>query len=163
MEATVERKTKKTRIARLIVSALLLCLMYSCTDTSSMYCSYRNLQEDGWNRSDTITFSVPCSMIRDSMMLMLRSDNEFPYHRIFLSVNQTAVPSLRTRTDTVRCTIIDKDNRHLGSGLTYYIQKETFAALDTGTDSIVRISVHHIMRRELIYGIKDIGISNQSD
>lgn len=143
----------------LFVCAIVVVSLYSC-DAGVVYDKYVNTDIDGWDKSDTICFNVPS--LKETgvyhMELGLRTDNLFPFTGVSIVVERKAYPGYRQSLDTLHCKLIDERGRVKGRGIGNYqyvfsIDETCFRRGDS-----LQICVRHIMRREVLPGISDVGL-----
>ena len=111
-------------------------LLIAC-ETETVYHHFEPTQIAGWERNDTLKFSVPAMAVDGDYRekLILRVNNDYPFMGLTLIVEQTVFP---------------------GNGFYEYDYPLTQLALHAG-DSL-QISVRHNMKREILPGIADVGI-----
>lgn len=136
----------------------------SCTD-SRAYDHYEPVELDGWGRNDTTRYCVPRQGEgKYAMQLGLRATQAYPYKTVSLIVEWKVIPNKersasRVAADTVVCRIIDDKGRLSGkSGVSSseLLQHVSSFRLNRG-DSLF-VTVRHIMSRDLLPGISDVGI-----
>lgn len=136
----------------------------SCFD-NTIHFEYKGTNIGGWNRDDSITFSV--KPLEESSYYFeeigIRANVDFPYERLHLIVRQEVVSTTdSTRrtviTDKVSLPIYDEEGNPTGTGVNlrqYQIPLKT-VKLQAG-DSI-QVSIKHNMRDSIICGIADVGV-----
>ena len=111
----------------------------SCSDPRT-YDHYKSVSLQGWSRKDTLTFDIPRQWEGNYQLdLCLRAAQTYPYRNISMIIEQKVIyyrqrkKREKTYNDTVNCEIInDKDS--------------------------MQVKIHHIMGRESLPGISDIGV-----
>lgn len=129
---------------------LFLLLTVSCQD-NTIYHSFQPVNATGWNKSDTLCFSLPDSIYSPHYQyeVGIRHKDSYPYRDIWLTINQ----------DTIHLYLADSIGNWKGNGIgemrqvTYPIQLNTLQG-----DSISSFRITHIMQDNPIHGIHDIGI-----
>lgn len=137
------------------------CLLAACNE-NTVYHSYQSLPDEGWEKSDTLSFQIP---ITDSIPATLRifaevrNRTEYPYHDLHLFISQNLPDSTVWRTDTITVNLADSTGRWMGTGWGSIYQSETFMKsvrpLHPGNYTI---KVMHGMKDENLKGLNDIGI-----
>lgn len=137
------------------------CLLTACNE-NTVYHSYQSLPDEGWGKSDTLSFQIP---ITDSIPTTLRlfaevrNRIEYPYHDLYLFISQNLQDSTVWRTDTIAFSLADSTGRWTGHGWGSIYQSETFIKsvlpLRSGNYTI---KVINGMKDEKLQGLSDVGI-----
>lgn len=137
------------------------CLLTACNE-NTVYHSYQSLPDEGWGKSDTLSFQIP---ITDSIPTTLRlfaevrNRIEYPYHDLHLFISQNLQDSTVWRTDTIAFNLADSTGRWTGHGWGSIYQSETFIKsvlpLRSGNYTI---KVINGMKDEKLQGLSDVGI-----
>ena len=137
------------------------CLLTACNE-NTVYHSYQSLPDEGWGKSDTLSFQIP---ITDSIPTTLRlfaevrNRIEYPYHDLHLFISQNLQDSTVWRTDTIVFSLADSTGRWTGHGWGSIYQSETFVKsvlpLRSGNYTI---KVINGMKDEKLQGLSDVGI-----
>lgn len=146
----------KKAAAVLCVAALLLA---SCMQ-DVVYDKYESTPLSGWEKNDTLSFSVP-HMQRNGdydVGLGLRINTLYPFMGLTLIVEQTVFPAQERRIDTLDCKLIDKNGKSLGQGVSYYQYNFPINHWALKQGDSLQVYVRHDMKREILPGISDIGI-----
>ena len=133
--------------------------LYSCTG-NTLYHSYQSLPAEGWDRSDTIRFDVPETRrgINGSLFIGLRTVAHIGFRDIVLAVEQYDDAGMVCRCDTIRYPLTDEEGNALTKGVNtrQYETQQLPLRIRKGQSGSIRI--HHLMRREMISGITEVGI-----
>ena len=134
-------------------ACLLLVLLLSAVSCqrNTVYHSYQPVESTGWNKSDTLVFTLPKAIVNSSYQyeIGIRHKDSYKYRDIWLTVNQ----------DTIHLYLADTIGDWKGTGigeirqLTYPIQVQI-----SSQDSIREFYITHIMEDNPLYGIHDIGL-----
>lgn len=134
----------------------------ACNNENTVYHSYQSLPNEGWGKSDTLSFQIP---ITDSVPTTLRLFAEvrnsigYPYHDLHLFISQNLQDSTVWRTDTIAFSLADSTGRWMGHGWGSIFQSETFIKsvlpLHSGNYTI---KVINGMKDEKLQGLSDVGI-----
>ena len=137
------------------------CLLTACNE-NTVYHSYQSLPDEGWGKSDTLSFQIP---ITDSIPTTLRlfaevrNRIEYPYHDLHLFISQNLQDSTVWRTDTIAFSLADSTGRWTGHGWGSIYQSETsiksVLPLRSGNYTI---KVINGMKDEKLQGLSDVGI-----
>ncbi|MDC7135854.1 gliding motility lipoprotein GldH [Bacteroides zhangwenhongii] len=137
------------------------CLTAACNE-NTVYHSYQSLPDNGWGKSDTLSFFVP---ITDSLPPTLRlfaevrNRTDYPYQDLHLFISQNLQDSTVWRTDTIAIHLTDSTGRWFGKGWGSVYQSETFIRsvrpLHPGNYTFKVVSG---MKDDVLQGINDVGI-----
>lgn len=139
---------------------LLLTVATAC-DKKLVFAAYQQADARGWEKNDAFDFQT--DTLKESatyaMTLGLRVNDKYPFQNLHVVIDQTAMPSRQMVTDTVTCHVADRRGRPLGHGVALYqfdipVRKRFYLAHST-----VRFRVRHNMKREILPGVADIGIT----
>lgn len=144
----------------------LFCLLYVCftaaCNENTVYHSYQSLPEEGWKKSDTLSFQLP---ITDSipttvrLFAEVRNRTNYPYHELHLLINQNLQDSIVWKSDTITIQLADSTGRWTGKGWGSIYQSEIFIKsvrpLHAGNYKLQIISE---MQDDILQGINDVGI-----
>ncbi len=139
---------------------LTVALLFSGCNRKVVYNQYAHTPIAGWERNDTLYFDVPPSARSQVVYeeLGLRINSLYPFRDLFLIVEQTTLPSGVVRRDTVSCSLIDREGRIKGSGISYYQYNMRIADLSLNKGDSLHIGIRHNMKREILPGIADVGL-----
>lgn len=141
------------------IALITITLLASCIG-NKVYDQYDHTPIAGWEKNDTLLFSIP-PMQQDALYhsdLLLRISQSYPFMSLTLIVDQTVWPSRATRTDTLKCRLINSDGKSNGQGLSYYQYSFPVSNMHLHKGDSLQISVRHNMKREILPGVSDIGI-----
>ena len=131
----------------------------SCRRTTIMH-TYRNTPVQGWEQSDRLAFRL--DTVRESglyaMRLGVRTTADYPYQKLWLVMETDLSHPDTTYSDTIVCTFVRSDGTREGSGTDTYQYNFDFADIMLHEGQTGRFVIHHIMQREILQGISDIGI-----
>jgi gliding motility-associated lipoprotein GldH len=134
-------------------------LLSSCTG-NTLYHHYKSLPAEGWERSDTVCFEMPKAEedIDGSLFIGLRTVANVGIQDIVLAVEQCSDSAGVLRRDTIRYTLNDAEGNALAGGINchQYENMQLPFHIQKGEGRTVRI--YHLMTRELVPGIMDVGI-----
>ena len=122
--------------------------------------TYRSLPTEGWSTYEPMNFFM--DTLREdgwyNLRIGIRLTEDFPYRSVWLQVSQTWNDSMPVRLDTVVCRLTDSDGDFSGSGLSVYQYEFPIGHFFLKKGAAGRIMVRHLMRREMLPGVSDIGI-----
>ena len=142
-----------------LVLAVALCTI-AC-NRRTVYSHYEHTPISGWEKNDTLHFSInpleePGTYHEE---IGLRIDNSYPFMGLSLVVEETIFPLGYTTRHVVNCNLIDKNGTIKGNGVSYFQYNFPVNDLQLNKGDSLHICVMHNMKREIMPGIADIGIS----
>lgn len=134
-------------------------LLASC-DSGTLMHSYQLLEENCWERTDTVTFSLPVLTTDDncSVLIGLRVTDNFPYEMLIMEVEQRYQNPFAHRMDTVYYQLTDQNGDFIEKGLNYFQYETESLPLELRKGQTGEIRIRHLMHREVLPGIMDVGI-----
>lgn len=138
----------------------IMVLLTSACDTDVMYDSFLHIPADGWEKSDTLNFDVPKAK-EDGLYRLeigLRTTSAFPFTSLTFVADQFIEPGHRLTSDTLNCRLSDDKGNTLGNGISLYQYRYILNDVNLCCGDSLRICVRHIMKRETIPGISELGI-----
>lgn len=144
----------------IILTTLLVTALTAC-DKTKVYNQYVNAPIKGWEKNEAVILDIdPLDEGGTySLLLGMRISEEYPFRNLHMVVEQTIYPSGKTLSDTITCHVVDKHGNMLGHGVSLYqydlpIRKRFYLHGDS-----IHIRVRHNMKREILPGISDVGIT----
>ena len=151
--------TTKATLQRTITAAILTLLLSSCIGDIVQH-QYRHISMDGWSRNDTIAFELPPANMegRYAVDTEIRSAHQFPYRRVYLIRELSLQSPIKIHKDTVCIEMGSSEAYSKGKGVTMkaYSHSDTTLVLKKGQKGNMKL--YHIMSREVLPHITDIGI-----
>ena len=143
-------------LAFLIGAALALA---GCTG-STLYHRYQPLPDTGWERRDTIWFDLPIAegSLDATLSIGLRWTGDIPLEEVVIGIEQQWESSCTHHSDTIRFRLTDSEGNAVGTGINIHQSEASGAHLLLKEGLQGRIGIHHLMTREPIPGITEIGI-----
>ena len=146
----------KAMILLLVIAGLLT----AACNRGVVYNHYEHVDNDGWERTDTIHFYVPPVPATGSyrQQLLLRTDNSMPFLNLTVVVEQDVYPSglkLRKRID---CPLVEANGHVKGHGISCYQYAFDMDNLELYEGDSLHVYVMHHMKRETMPGVTDVGI-----
>lgn len=137
----------------------------SCNDPRT-YDQYRGVSLQGWLRNDTLTFDIPRQWEGNYQLdLCLRAARTYPYRNISMIIEQKVIyyrqrkKREKTYNDTVNCEIINDKGILVGhKGITSTEIRQAITSFRLNRNDSMQVKIHHIMSRESLPGISDVGI-----
>lgn len=130
----------------------------------TIYSHYESIASEGWERNDSICFDIP-TIPEDgeyTQTIGLRTDNTYPYKNLTLVVKRYEGRGARdegrgARCDTLDIQIADDEGNLLGTGMNHYQYEMALPSITLHQGDSLHVSVTHLMRRECLPGITDLG------
>lgn len=141
--------------------AVVLLLALSACNRKLVYDRYASTPISGWEKNDTLSFDIrPVSgMDTYYMWLGLRTSEDYPFTAVTLIVEQHIYPKDTIVNDTVKCQITDRHGNASGLGVNFHQYRFPVNSLQLQDGDSIHIRVRHDMKREILPGISDVGIS----
>lgn len=144
----------------IFISLAMAALMTTACHRGVIYNHYEHVDNDGWERNDTMHFYIP--RVEQSGMykqqLMLRTNNSLPFLGINVVVEQEIYPRGQRLRQRIDCPLIAKDGNVLGKGISCYQYTFDIDNVELYEGDSLHIFVMHHMKRETMHGITDVGI-----
>ena len=140
-------------------------LSMAACDDKRVYDNFVHTPLSGWERNDTVTFCVPAMEEEGTygLFLNMRTSNSFPFTNITMTVNHSVIPSGRRCTDTLKCVLADRGGHSLGKGINLYQYRFRIATASFRRGDSLCVNVNHGMRREILPGIADVGLTVEKE
>ena len=139
---------------------LLTVLLCGCERKETVCFSYCHTPMEGWEQHCVLSYKI--DTVRQAgdynMQICLRTTLAYPFRSLWLLVKtQLDNPSMN-REDTVTCVLTDKLGHPYGHGLSIYQNDFPMDKIKLARGQYGTITVSHIMRRNILPGISDIGV-----
>ena len=155
------RKIMKSLLRNSLFCLFGACLMAACNE-NTVYHSYQSLPNEGWGKSDTLSFQCPVTdSIPGTLRLFaeVRNRSEYPYRNLYLFIHENLLDSTVWRTDTIAVNLADSTGRWTGNGWGSIYQTAVFVKsvrpLHPGNYTV---KIVHGMQDEKLTGLNDVGI-----
>lgn len=131
-----------------------------CTG-NKVYDKYQHTFITGWEKNDTLNFSVPRMAASGNYAagLMLRINGSYPFMSLTMIVEQKVMPAMTVRTDTLKCDLMDAKGNTKGHGTFYYQYSFPIATMPLAKGDSLQVTIRHDMKREILPGVSDVGYS----
>ena len=139
-------------------------VMLSACGDCRVYSRFVAAPVDGMEKNDTAVFDVPPVPASDRYRqeIGLRITAAYPFTNLCLQVEQTVEPGRRVRVDTLDCRLYDADGNVLGRGISMFQYSFILADVNLQKGDSLHVCVRHVMKREILPGIADIGFSMEA-
>ncbi len=140
-----------------------LCITIASCGQRPVYSHYEHLSSDGWLRDSVLTFTTTVAdSARYALTMGLRATNDYPYTQLTVTTRCQTCRSAIDRTDTVTIDITDDEGNILGKGTTIFSYDMPLTPVLLLADDTLTVTVTHAMRRPLLPGITDVGITAEA-
>ena len=137
----------------------------SCSDPRT-YDQYKSVSLQGWQRNDTRTFDIPRQWEGNYQLdLCLRAAQTYPYRNLSVIIERKVIyfrqrkKLEKTYNDTVNCEVINVKGTLVGhKGITSTEILQAVTSFRLNRNDSLQVKIHHIMNRESLPGISDVGI-----
>ena len=140
---------------------LSLFLLASCQQKRYNTFHYTPVSACEWEKDSVVTVSV--DTVKDSgiyqMNVETRISYGFPYQYLWLQISTEMHRPYRRSSDTLKCRIADERGLYQGSGLVLFGKKHFLKEVYLRKGQYGTVQIRHIMRRNPLPGISDIGLS----
>jgi len=153
------------RLVKKVCIAVIGLLIVSC-ENQIMYRSYHHIPRDGWNKSDTLFFSLAVndSLSNDStaglyhLQMLVRNQTSYKYRNLALAVTYNFPDTMVWRTDTVQFDIASENGNWLGEGISGLYENHTTIDVQPLTrPHRFTFKVTSLMNDSILVGLNDIG------
>ena len=143
-----------------LLAAMLLLVLSAC-NRKLVYDRYLSTPISGWEKNDTLSYDIRPVSGTDTydMWLGLRTSEAYPITAITLIVEQHIYPKDTIVNDTVNCKLTDRHGNASGTGVNLHQYRFPITELQLQDGDSIHIRVRHDMKREILPGISDVGIS----
>lgn len=158
---TKSPKMRKSKYTLLYFIAISMVLTLTACHVRTIYSQYKHVPTTGWEKNDALSFNVSPLKTAGTYQeeIGLRINSTYPFMGLTLIIDQTIIPSCKTISDTLDCSLIDDEGNAKGPGIGHYQYNFPLTSLELQKGDSLHISIRHDMKREILPGIADIGIT----
>ena len=141
------------------IYTLLVVLLTACTGRV-IYYKYQPVPQTVWSSDKPILFNIDSVRHEGDykFQLSIRTGSSFPFQALWIVVEQHWTNPTTTRLDTIICPISDDRGNFTGQGISVYQQNYDIGTYTISKGSKAKIKISHIMRREQLPGVTDVGL-----
>lgn len=157
---------------RVLTFALFALLLASCQD-KTVFHQYAATDIEGWDVTERVDFPIDTlaagGTFQPTLHLRTTTGGEYPFQSIAIAVKQRwvlpAATAQRTdnilfdRTDTLQCRFTTTAGHRLEKGISRSQYAYPLPILQLPAGAVGSVSIVHLMRKETIPGISDVGFS----
>ena len=135
-------------------------LMMAACDRAVVYNHYEHVDNEGWERADTMHFHVPPIKQAGTyrQQLLLRTNNQLPFLGLSVIVEQDIYPMGRKLRKRIDCELVEKNGHVMGNGISCYQYTFDVDSIELNEGDSLHMYVMHYMKLENMKGISDVGI-----
>ncbi len=136
-------------------------MAFASCNRSTIYSQYLHTPLSGWEKNDTLTFSIPRMQTDMELkaIIGLRITDAYPFKTVCLIVDKAISPDNIIDSDTINCSLFDNDGMSKGRGVSCYQFNYHVSNMHLMKGDSVAIHIRHNMKREILPGISDVGIT----
>ena len=144
----------------MILTLAIAGLMTMACNRSMVYNHYEHIDNDGWERTDTMHFYIPPVKQAGTyhQQVMLRTNNQIPFLGMSIIVEQEIYPMGRRLRKRIDCPLVEDNGHVLGSGISCYQYAFDVDNIMLNEGDSLHVFVMHYMKLEIMPGISDVGI-----
>lgn len=156
---------KVSTLLYIVVLMIIIMGTASCNDPRT-YDHYESVSLRGWLRNDTLTFDIPRQWEGNyQLALGIRATQSYPYRSISMIMERKVINYRHrkkhetTYHDTINCEIVTNKGMLAGQdGVSNTEIRQRISSFRLNRNDSLHITIHHIMSRDAVPGISDIGI-----
>lgn len=153
---------KRKAIVQIAMAFLCTLLFaFSCTNKPVAF-DYCSTAVEGWEPGDSLKFHIDTlqqsGQYKLSIGVRTSSSNPYPYQTLWLVVRQHWHNPSQELIDTIHLQLANGRGDPQGHGVTLYQYDYPWQTLQLQASQSADISIIHIMRREMLPGISNVGI-----
>lgn len=150
---------KQLKFQLLIIGCLLIIL--AACDNNRVFDEYKPIPKSGWNKDSVVVFSVPVTdtVQNHNMFINVRNDVNYPYSNLWLFID-IIEPGGKALKDTFELSLADPTGKWLGEGMGGVKTRQVIYRRDVyfPVSGTYKIELQQGMRKDILKGIRDIGI-----
>jgi len=134
--------------------------LVSC-NRKTIYTHYQTIGSEGWLQEDTLFFTPPLVSKTGTchVAIGVRTNTDYPFTTLTVVVEQSTTLSHQQKTDTIVLRLVDDDGNAMGEGVAWKSLNYSLGSLSLVEDDSLCFRIHHFMRRKLLHGITDVGVT----
>lgn len=154
----MKRNHRFSSLALILVTVALT--LFGC-NRKTIYSHYEPTPLSGWEKNDTLSFAISQLMKEGNYLeqVGMRVNADYPFKSITIIVQQHTCSARIIRTDTLHAQLMDQEGNVLGNGINILQYQFPLATVQLLPDDTLFVSIRHGMKREILPGISDIGVS----
>ena len=154
--------SKKHRaVLTAIITITVAALAFASCNRKVIYTHYTHTPIEGWNSGDTLLYVVDpvAEPAHYTETIGLRICNRYPFKALTLIVDQRLMPAGTLLSDTLRCRLTDEEGQPLARGFNFFESSFPLRTVSLQAGDTLVVRLRHYMKREILPGIADIGLT----
>ena len=150
--------------SRLTIAVAAVLVFMGCHERRP-YHHYQSVNAPQWAMTDTMRFTQD-QIEREgdyTVGVGVRVNDHFAYRNLWLVVEQRSKKGLVRHRDTVNMILADSKGTWLTQGVVLHETEETVGKTRLERDEAYEFLVYHIMSKQQLVGVKDVGLSLSPD
>lgn len=136
-------------------------LLTACRPRPAAY-AFSSVPVDGWERGHVLTFPIDtlshAGTYRLDICLRTSTARPYPFRTLWLEVRRRLGTDGRTQADTLACNLTNAKGDPDGRGVSLLQYDFALDTLSLPAGTAGTITVRHIMSRDILQGISDVGL-----
>lgn len=140
-------------------------ILFGSCDNATVFHAYQGIDKEGWGKHDTLIYQLPKDSIPDTYAISvgLRTTDDYRYTDLWIVIAQDLEQKGIFKRDTIKYPVTDKNGSMLGTGYATHQQEIPALTVRSTPAGGTTVKLFHIMKREVVGGIQDVGINVLSD
>ena len=164
-------KSRHSKALTVALSVLFAAWTATACVGGKVFDEYEQIPVEGWDKTDTLTFSVPAVAADGvyNLALGLRTTGDYPFMSLTLlfeaniiakkaeNISYGTAPERLSRT--LSCPLVSSRGRSQGQGVSLYQYNFHVATISLREGDSLQVNIRHNMKREMLPGLSDLGLS----
>ena len=164
-------KSRHSKALTVVLSMLFAAWTATACVGGKVFDEYEQIPVEGWDKTDTLTFSVPAVAADGvyNLALGLRTTGDYPFMSLTLlfeaniiakkSEKSSVVKAPQRLSRTLSCPLVNSRGRSQGQGVSLYQYNFHVATISLREGDSLQVNIRHNMKREMLPGLSDLGLS----
>ena len=164
-------KPRRSKALTVVLSVLFAAWTATACVGGKVFDEYEQIPVEGWDKTDTLTFSVPAVAADGvyNLALGLRTTGDYPFMSLTLlfeaniiakkTENSSVVKAPQRLSRTLSCPLVSSRGRSQGQGVSLYQYNFHVATISLREGDSLQVNIRHNMKREMLPGLSDLGLS----
>ena len=164
-------KSRRSKALTVVLSVLFAAWTATACVGGKVFDEYEQIPVEGWDKTDTLTFSVPAVAADGvyNLALGLRTTGDYPFMSLTLlfeaniiakkSEHSSVVKAPQRLSRTLSCPLVSSRGRSQGQGVSLYQYNFHVATISLREGDSLQVNIRHNMKREMLPGLSDLGLS----
>ncbi len=151
--------TAVRRTIYILLAVISLTMALTACDKAVVHDEFKPTPIEGWEKNDTMVYAVK-RLARGGVYRQevgLRITREFPFTGVSLLVERIVEPGHKVFADTLNCRLYDEEGNVKGRGVSLFQYNFILSDVEMQKGDSLNVRIRHLMKREILPGISDIG------